>query len=209
VTGDDGEAVGLLPFRLLAIGDRRQAVPAAVRAAADEAGGALAVLLRHPGLPEPEVRRWTEAVLAACRDAGALLLVHADPDLARRAGADGVHLPERMCLRTARLAVGSAILVGASRHDEAGVRRAAEDGADYATLSPVFESPGKAPPLGVGAFERVCIAAPLPLVALGGVTPERVTACRTAGAAAVAAIRAVWDGDVAANVRRLLGGPDP
>ena len=58
--------------------------------------------------------------------------------------------------------------------------------------------------MGVDALRAACERSPLPVVALGGVTPARAAECRAAGAAAVAAMSAVWRGDVAENVRRLL-----
>ncbi|MDQ3555322.1 MAG: thiamine phosphate synthase, partial [Gemmatimonadota bacterium] len=88
------------------------------------------------------------------------------------------------------------------RHDAAGI--AEGDGADYATASPVFPTPGKGAPLGTRGLAALCREAPISLVALGGVGPENAGECLTAGAAAVAAIRAVWEGDPAANVRHLL-----
>ncbi len=197
-----------LPFRLLAITSAYHpdwAEP--VRAVAEAGRGEVAILLRDPNLPRAALARWAERMLPICRAAGARLLVHRSPEVAHQVGADGVHLPEQgVTVAAARAIVGEA-LVGASRHDGAGVRSAA--GADYATLSPVFSSPDKGPPLGTAALETICRTAPVPVVALGGITPERAHLCRLAGAAAVAAIRAVWQGDPAENVQRLLGIGDP
>jgi thiamine-phosphate pyrophosphorylase len=190
-----------LPFRLLAIGDRGQATTSAVRDLAEAGGPAVALLLRDRRLSPPERVEWARELLPICRASGTLLLVHASPEAALRAGADGVHLPGGASVREARARLGPGLLVGASRHDGAGVREAAEAGASYATLSPVFESPGKGMPLGLEAFAAVARTAPLPVVALGGVRPERCAACFEAGAAAVAAIGAVWDGDPSGLLR--------
>jgi thiamine-phosphate pyrophosphorylase len=132
------------------------------------------------------------------------VLVHGSAIVARESGADGVHLPERASVAAARSIVGAGALVGASRHDAEGVREAALAAADYTTLSPVFASPGKGKPLGLALFAEVARSSGLPVVALGGIVGENAAACRAAGAAAVAAIRGVWEGDVARNVRSLL-----
>ncbi|HEX8391548.1 MAG TPA: thiamine phosphate synthase, partial [Longimicrobium sp.] len=125
---------GALPFRLLAIGGRAQATPAAVRRLVADQGASVAILLRQPGISSADLLAWADEILPLCRSAGALLLVHADPEAARAAGADGVHLPERGDVVSARAMLGPAALIGASRHDAAGIRAAAEQGANYATL---------------------------------------------------------------------------
>jgi len=183
---------GALPFRFLAIGDRTQATPDAVRLLL-ASGDRIAVLLREPGITSADLLAWVDEILPVCRAAGGLLLVHADAGAARESGADGVHLSERGAVAAARAILGPGALVGASRHDAAGIRAAAEAGADYATLSPIFPVDGKGSPLGLAALAEACTAAPIPVVALGGITPALAPACLRAGASAVAAIRAAWN----------------
>lgn len=192
------------PFRLLTIGDRGQVTPETAREVAEAGGDAVALLLRDKALDRVEVVRWARTVVPICRAAGARVLVHGWPDVARDVGADGVHLPEGTSIEEARAILGPGALVGASRHDAAGVAQAWAAGADYATLSPVFPSPGKGAPIGLDAFAAVARTTPMPLVALGGIISDRCVACLDAGAAAVAAIGAVWDGTPGENVRRLL-----
>ena len=191
-----------LPFRLLAITPAvHPALPDGVRQVVVAGGPEVAILLRDRSLPPDELRRWTEQLLPLCRAAGSLLLVHGSPEVAKETGADGVHLPEdRPLVEAAQAALGAG-LVGVSRH-EVTLRRTA--GADYATLSPIFLTPGKGSALGVQALAHACRNACLPVVALGGITGERAAECRAAGAAAVAAIRAVWEGNPADNTRQLL-----
>jgi thiamine-phosphate pyrophosphorylase len=198
-----------LPFRLLAIGDREQATPTAVRALVRAGGRDIAFLLRDRTLPPDEYAAWAAALLPVCRRAGALLLVHRSADAARATGADGVHLPEGADVAAARAVLGEHAWISASRHDAAGVDGAARDGADYATLGPVFATPGKGEPLGLATFAAVARSSALPLVALGGVTARNAGACVAAGAAAVAAIRGVWEGDVGGNVTGLLDASLP
>ena len=191
-----------LPFRLLAITPAvHPALPDAVRQVVAAGGPEVAILLRDRSLPPDELRRWTTQLLPLCRATGSLLLVHGNPQVAKETGADGVHLPEDgPPVEAARAALGAG-LAGVSRHDATLPRSA---GADYATLSPIFPTPGKGAALGLQALARACRNAPLPIVALGGITSARAAECRAAGAAAVAAIRAVWEGDPADNTRRLL-----
>jgi thiamine-phosphate pyrophosphorylase len=192
-----------LPFRLLAIGDGEQATPAAARALVRAGGRDVALLLRDRALPEDEYAVRVAALLPVCRRAGALLLVHGSAEMARLTGADGVHLPEGADVGAARAVLREGAWIGASRHDAAGVERAARAGADYVTLGPVFATPGKGEPMGLDVFAAIARSSAVPVVALGGVTARNAGACVAAGAAAVAAIRGVWAGDAGGIVRGL------
>jgi len=117
-------------------------------------------------------------------------------DLALALGFTGVHLREdSLPLAAQPTALRRALCWGVSTHSVAGVRTAAAAGADFATFGPVFATPSKADygePLGLAALAEAAAATHLPLLALGGVTPERAADCLVAGAQGVAAISAVW-----------------
>lgn len=84
---------------------------------------------------------------------------------------------------------------GVSCHDAACLGKAARLGASYAFLSPLFATATHpdAKPLGVDAFAALAQSSSLPLLALGGITPERVTAARQAGAAGVAVLSGILE----------------
>lgn len=117
------------------------------------------------------------------------LLVNDRLDIALAAGAHGVHLPASGLrpLAARRLAPAN-FLIALSCH--AADEIAASAGADFIVFGPVFATPSKpgAPPQGLAALADAC-KAPLPVLALGGITGERIAACLAAGAAGVAAIR--------------------
>ena len=97
--------------------------------------------------------------------------------------------------------------IGQSVHDLAEAEAARVSGADYLVVGPVFETashPGR-PALGLEQLKRIVeVAGDLPVIAIGGITAERVPAVRTSGAYGVAAIRAFWDdADPAAAARRM------
>jgi len=94
----------------------------------------------------------------------------------------------------ARGLVGAGITIGRSTHAAATCRQALLDGADYAFLGPIWETPSHPGGAGIGVDE-IGAAGAGPVVAIGGVDPSRAQACRQAGAAGIAAIRALWLAD--------------
>ncbi len=118
-------------------------------------------------------------------------------DLALSLGFAGVHLREdSLPLERHAPLLRERLRFGVSCHSLAGVRAAEEAGAAFATFGPVFETASKAgygQPVGLKLLEQAAAGSRLPLLALGGVTPERVRACREAGAWGVSAISAIWD----------------
>ncbi|MCB9611411.1 MAG: thiamine phosphate synthase [Sandaracinus sp.] len=145
---------------------------------------ALAVLLRRPGAPG---RQWL-AEARALQATGVPLFVSGHLDVALAAGAAGVQLPERgVEVAEARRLFGG--VVGVSRHDRAGLEHAAAQGADYATLSPFDQVPGKGRALGPEGFAGARRGISLPVLALGGITPATAGAARAAGADGFAVLR--------------------
>ncbi|HEY0151485.1 MAG TPA: thiamine phosphate synthase [Longimicrobium sp.] len=176
--------------------DAAAARPDFLRAAAEivaEGGPSIALHLRAPSANGLAVYRWAEALRRLTRAVGALLLVNDRVDVALAVDADGVQLGRRgLRVADARRLAGAERLVGVSVHTSAEVDEAREGGADFVLVGNVYATgshPGRAG-IGVGALAAF---AGLPLVAIGGVTPERVAELRDAGVQGVAAIRGVWD----------------
>jgi len=84
--------------------------------------------------------------------------------------------------------------IGRSVHSLAEAQTAKAEGADYLVVGPVYATASHPdqPPLGLEPVRQI-VALELPVIAIGGVTPERVRALRAVGVAGVAAIRAFWD----------------
>jgi len=148
------------------------------------------IQIREKGLSTRALFDLTVAIVAIARPAGVLVFVNERTDVALAAGAAGVHLPSRS-IRPSRVPRVAGFRIGVSCHNALELEDAAAGGADFAGLSPVFapiSKPYDSPPLGLTEFERLVRAARLPVLALGGITPERVHACIDAGAAGVAGI---------------------
>jgi thiamine-phosphate pyrophosphorylase len=156
------------------------------------AAGVDGVQLREKGLDDGALL----ALARAARDrlpAAAALLVHRRLDVALAAGADGVHLPADGLPAAPLLAwaarLGARPLVGRSTHGLHEVEAARDEGVDYVVFGPVFATPGKGPPAGLEALAEAARLG-VPVLALGGLGPERVADAIAAGAHGVAAIRA-------------------
>jgi thiamine-phosphate pyrophosphorylase len=177
------------------------------------AGGARVLQLRLKAAGAGELLDVARAVRAHTRRAGALLVVNDRADVARAAGADGVHLgQDDLPIAAARAILPPGALVGLSTHDVDQARAGAAAGADYLGVGPIFATASKADALasrGLALVRAVRAVTSLPLVAIGGITPETAPAVRRAGADAVAMIAAlVREDDVAARVRAVLARLD-
>lgn len=182
---------------VLLVTDRHACAPRPLVDAVAEAlaGGVRAVQLREKDLPARELYDLAQRLRELTRRHAAALLVNDRIDVAVAAEADGVHLPSRSFdPRDARALLGPRALVGVSTHAPEEVRNAWQAGADYAVFGPVHPTPSKekfGPPAGPGALAAACAAAPLPVLAIGGMNEATASAAIAAGACGVAVIRAV------------------
>ncbi len=127
----------------------------------------------------------------------ARIVVNDRLDVALALAADGVHLGvHSMPAQAVRASVPKDFLVGVSCHSLEDAVAAEAAGADYLLLGPIFETPSKiqyGPPLGLAKLREVSARVRIPLLALGGITVERVRACLEAGAGGIAGIRIFQD----------------
>mgnify|MGYP006421464899 CR=1 FL=1 len=110
-----------------------------------------------------------------------------------------VHLGWRgPSIEEARAELGPDALMGYSAHEEVGVAGDRALDVDYYFFSPVYATDSKPdqPPTGLAALRSFCqTAAPIPTLALGGITPGRVRECREAGAEGVAVLSGIMDAE--------------
>jgi 8-oxo-dGTP diphosphatase len=157
--------------------------------------------IREKALADDALVTFSRRAMAAARRAGCSVLLNAEPDLAVRAGADGVHLT---AARLSRIETRPPLpLVGASCHSPADLERAARLGLDFVALGPVRETethPG-ATLLGWTRFRELVADYPLPVFAIGGMTRGDLRSAWEAGAHGIAAIRSAWSEE-----REVRGG---
>ncbi len=170
--------------------------PARLRAALD--GGVDVVQLRMKDAGDAAVLREAAWMREACAAAGVPFLVNDRPDLAARAGADGVHVgQEDVSVAQARCEVGPGRIVGLSTHAPAQLAAAALAAPDYVAVGPVHATPTKPgrPAAGLDYVRHAAAAAPagLPWFAIGGIDPGTIGAVVEAGARRVVVVRAITE----------------
>jgi thiamine-phosphate pyrophosphorylase len=154
----------------------------------------------------------TMAVVRRAEGTGALVVVNDRADIARAAGAGGVHVGQDDLEPDAvRAIVGEGVVVGLSTHTDAQLDEALKAPVDYVAIGPVFTTSTKVTGHDAVGLDRVRRAArkagerDTPLVAIGGVTLERAAEVLAAGAQSVAVISDLLaTGDPAARVREYL-----
>ncbi len=170
---------------------------AGARALLERGGPRLALHLRAPGSGGGLLLERARALAAPARRAGATLALNDRVDVALLAGIETVQLPGHgLPVSVARELIGPAARVGRSVHEpsEAARLRGAErpDFALVGTIHPTPSHPGRRG-RGPAHLARIAEAAPgLPLVAIGGITPDRVEGVMAAGAHGVAVLGGVW-----------------
>jgi thiamine-phosphate pyrophosphorylase len=169
------------------------------------------------GLPAVQVREKDLAVAdlaALCRRIRALrpapfLIVNDRADVALAVGADGVQRTHTsLAVDELRVVADKRVRVGASVHGLDEAVAAAKQGAEWLFFGPVYDTPSKrryGSPQGLAALGRVVAAVDVTVIAIGGITPDRVAEVRQAGAAGVAVISAILlSDDPGAATRRFL-----
>jgi len=157
-------------------------------------GGTTCVQLREKSLDGGELLSRARRLRALTDRYGALLIMNDRPDIARLAGADGVHVGQTdLSVGDVRRSAGGELLVGKSTHTLEEFRAALAELPDYVAIGPMFATDTK-PQEHIAGIETLRAVRPLtelPVVAIGGITPQRASAVREAGATALAACAAV------------------
>lgn len=157
-------------------------------------GGVDIVQLRMKDAGDETVLAIGRRLAQMCAAHDALFILNDRPDLAARAGADGVHVgQDDMPVAHARALVGEERIVGLSTHSVAQVNAAAELDVDYIGVGPVHATPTKPgrPAVGLELVRYAATHATIPFFAIGGIAADNVADVAAAGAQRVAVVRAL------------------
>jgi thiamine-phosphate pyrophosphorylase len=172
-------------------------------------GGARIIQLRMKDAPGAKIFAVARDCAALCDARDVLFIVNDRPDIARCCGAGGVHLgQDDIPPGEARKVAGEGMIIGLSTHSARQALDASSQGVDYIALGPLFDTATKAgtPLKGIGTavITQVRPGITLPLVAIGGITPENAGMAVAAGADSCAVISALYrHGELARNCRSM------
>jgi thiamine-phosphate pyrophosphorylase len=167
--------------------------------AALEPGLATAFQLRVKNIQEHELARLAEPLQRICADAEVAFIVNDSVSLAKRLGADGVHVGQSdASVSEARRIMGPDAMIGATCHDSRHLAmEAGEAGADYVAFGAFYPTTTKPshyrPDPSILTWWSTLFE--IPCVAIGGITPDNAKPLVEAGADFVAVCQAVWGAD--------------
>lgn len=164
------------------------------------------ISVREKDLPSEAQVALARTLLPIVRRHGARLMLHGDPELAREAGLDGVHLSAGSDSAAARAIVGADALIGVSVHGAAEFAHIA--GADYVVAGPAYETaskPGYGPALGPERLAAIARVGSVPVIAIGGINPVNAPRVLAAGTTGIAVMGSVMRAaDPGKEVRALI-----
>jgi thiamine-phosphate pyrophosphorylase len=156
----------------------------------------------------------SERAVKLCHAAGATCIINDRVDIALAVGADGAHVgPEDLTVGVARRLLGEGPTLGASARIAADAHKAVAAGASYLGVGPCYPTStkdGLPNPIGAAGLAAVAAAVALPVLAIGGVTVDRIPELLEAGAYGIAVVGAIaMASDPAAAARQLLANLVP
>lgn len=158
-------------------------------------GGCRAVQLREKDLSIRRLFDMAYRMKGLTEKYRAELFINDRADVALAVGADGVHLGSSgMPVPAVRRIIGGDMRIGVSVHSSGEVSRAAEEGADFITLGPIFETPSKmqyGAPLGTDLLRSAVEKKTVPVFAIGGIREDRIKEVMDAGADGIALISGI------------------
>ena len=173
----------------------REGLLADTRAALE--GGMTYVQMREKGDPMTEDELLTEALAlkALCEEYGVPFVIDDDVELAKKCGADGVHVGQSdMACVEARKALGERKVVGVSAQTVEQAVQAEKDGADYLGVGAVFPTGSKddADDVSHDTVKAICEAVSIPVIAIGGISKDNVGQLAGLGLDGIAVISAIY-----------------
>jgi thiamine-phosphate pyrophosphorylase len=156
----------------------------------------------------------SEQAVKLCHEAGATCIINDRVDIALAVGADGAHVgPKDLTVAAARRLLGEGLVLGASARTAVVAGESVSAGASYLGVGPCYPTStkeGLSGPIGAAGLAAVAAAVAVPVLAIGGVTADRISELLEAGAYGIAVVGAIaMSSDPAAAARELLANLEP
>ena len=186
-----------LHFRLYAITDRQLCAPRTLYDTIHDLldVGVSAIQLREKDLSDAEYIKLAEPLCRLCHTYSAQLFINSRIEIAMEVGANGLHLPgDSTSVQKVIEQTNGCFIIGSSVHTLTEAKQRETEGADFITYSPIYPTlskPDYGPAVGVEKLRNVAEGVNIPVFALGGITPERVSECLNVGAYGVAVMSGV------------------
>lgn len=175
-------------------------------------GGARFIQLREKNITTREYTELARLSVEIAEPYGAAIIINDRADVAKYAGAAGVHLgDDELTAEDARKFLGPGAVIGVSCHNIEDIQRAQSEPIDYFAVGPVFPTDTKKLRYDVVGFDLVREArrmSNMPIVAIGGISVDTAATVSEAGADGIAVIGAAMSGDIERNTRALIDAID-
>lgn len=169
-------------------------------------GGITLLQLREKGISEEDFVKKAKEILPLCKEKGVKLIINDSVMVAKKSGADGVHLGlEDGGIKEAREILGEEAIIGATAHNLKEAIEAEKEGADYLGSGAAFGSLTKsdAKPIDLNEYNKITEVVKIPVVAIGGIHIENVEELYGRGLAGVAVVSGIFSGDVSLKTKKL------
>ncbi len=170
-------------------------------------GGATIIQLRQKNLESGGIISLAKELLPLCHKYGAPLIINDCPEIAAKAGADGVHVGlSDTPVSEIRKMFGKELIIGATAKTVEQAKSAEEQGADYIGVGAVFPSPTKKNAVRITAqqLKAITSSVKIPAVAIGGITAQNALSLAGSGISGIAVVSAIFGAkDIEASAREL------
>ncbi|ODS32650.1 MAG: thiamin phosphate synthase [Candidatus Scalindua rubra] len=158
-------------------------------------GGVGTIQLREKDLSTKDLYKLAKELREKTKELNANLIINDRADIALAVGADGVHLGwQSLNTNVVRRIIGHNKVIGYSAHNLKEAEKANFDGADYITISPIYDTTHKdyfIKPLGVEEIRKIKEKVDIPVIALGGINENNVKEVLRSGVDGIAVISAI------------------
>lgn len=176
-------------------------------------GGVTIVQLREKHMDTDAFIAEAKQMKALCRKYGVPLIINDNVEVARKSGADGVHVGiTDMRVAEIRRLAGKDFIIGATAKTVEQAQTAQQEGADYLGVGAVFPSPTKQNAVRITKeqLQKICASVSIPAVAIGGITAENAPQIQGGGMCGIAVVSAIFAADniqnAAAELKKIAKG---